>query len=117
MGRKFTIPYGLYRSHGFVSAPLAKQTGFSQEDLELFWEALQNMFENDRSAARGLMSARRLIIFEHSSLMGNMRAQELFDRVNVERVTESTKAARDFSDYRVLLDGRELVEFKAVIPV
>jgi CRISPR-associated protein Csd2 len=117
MGRKFTIPYGLYRSHGFVSAPLAKQTGFSQEDLELFWEALQNMFENDRSAARGLMSARRLIIFEHSSLMGNTRAQELFDRVNVERVTESTKAARDFSDYRVLLDGRELVEFKAVIPV
>ena len=56
MGRKFTVPYGLYRTHGFVSAPLAKQTGFSQEDLELFWEALQNMFENDRSAARGLMS-------------------------------------------------------------
>ena len=54
MGRKFTVPYGLYRTHGFVSAPLAKQTGFSQEDLELFWEALQNMFENDRSAARGL---------------------------------------------------------------
>lgn len=105
MGRKFTIPYGLYRTHGFVSAPLAKQTGFSNEDLELFWEALQNMFENDRSAARGLMSARRLVIFEHSSLMGNSSASELFDRVKAERSTDSSKAARDFSDYRVTLDG------------
>lgn len=117
MGCKFTVPYGLYRTHGFVSAPLAKQTGFSQEDLELFWEALQNMFENDRSAARGLMSARRLIIFEHSSLMGNRGAQELFDRVKVERATDAAKAARDFSDYRVTLDGVEVKEFKTVVPV
>lgn len=117
MGRKFTVPYGLYRTHGFISAPLAKQTGFSQEDLELFWEALQNMFENDRSAARGLMSARRLIIFEHSSLMGNKSAQELFDRVKVERATDTAKAARDFSDYIVTLDGVELKEFKTVVSV
>jgi len=117
MGRKFTIPYGLYRTHGFVSAPLAKQTGFSQEDLELFWEALQNMFENDRSAARGLMSARRLVIFEHSSLMGNASAQELFDRVKAERATDQAKAARDFADYSVTLDGKEIKEFKTVVAV
>lgn len=117
MGRKFTIPYGLYRAYGFVSAPLAKQTGFSQEDLNLFWEALQNMFENDRSAARGLMSTRRIIIFEHSSLMGNASAHELFDRVKVERSTDPTKPARDFSDYRVMLDGQELKEFKTLVSV
>lgn len=117
MGRKFTIPYGLYRAYGFVSAPLAKQTGFSQEDLNLFWEALQNMFENDRSAARGLMSTRRIIIFEHSSLMGNASAHELFDRVKVERSTDPTKPARDFSDYKVMLDGQELKEFKTLVSV
>jgi len=115
MGRKFTIPYGLYRTHGFVSAPLAKQTGFSQEDLELFWEALQNMFEHDRSAARGLMSSRRLIIFEHSSAMGNKPAQELFDRVTSSRKTDGP--ARNFSDYGIELDGKELAEFKTVLVV
>jgi CRISPR-associated protein Csd2 len=117
MGRKFTVPYGLYRTYGFVSAPLAKQTGFSPEDLELFWEALQNMFENDRSAARGLMSARRLVIFEHSSLMGNASAQELFDRVKATRKEPKDKAARDFSDYSVTLDGKELSQFKTVVSV
>ncbi|MGO8695703.1 MAG: type I-C CRISPR-associated protein Cas7/Csd2 [Rectinemataceae bacterium] len=117
MGRKFTIPYGLYRTHGFVSAPLAKQTGFSQEDLDLFWEALQNMFENDRSAARGLMASRRLIIFEHSSLMGNKPAYELFDRVKAERNSDQQKPARDFSDYRVTLDDQEIKQFKTVVPV
>lgn len=104
MGRKFTIPYGLYRTHGFVSAPLAKQTGFSTEDLELFGEALGSMFEHDRSAARGLMSSRRLIIFEHSSAMGNKPAQELFDRVTFKRKTDGP--ARDFSDYSIELDGK-----------
>lgn len=117
MGRKFTVPYGLYRTHGFISAPLAKQTGFSQEDLELFWEALQNMFENDRSAARGLMSARRLIIFEHASLMGNASASELFDRVRTARKTDPNKPPRDFSDYAVSLDGAELSQFKTVVQV
>ncbi len=117
MGRKFTIPYGLYRAYGFVSAPLARQTGFSQEDLELFWEALQNMFENDRSAARGLMSAQKLIIFEHHSPMGNASAQKLFDRVKVERATDVSKPARDFSDYKIMIDGKELNGFKTLIAV
>lgn len=100
MGRKFTVPYGLYRAHGFVSAPLANQTGFSQDDLTLLWEALVNMFEHDRSAARGLMGTRRLVIFEHSSKMGDTSVQKLFDAVTVKRVDES-KPARDFSDYVV----------------
>jgi len=117
MGRKFTIPYGLYRTYGFVSAPLANQTGFSEEDLDLFWEALQNMFESDRSAARGLMSAQRLVIFKHSSPMGNASAHDLFARVKVERATDPTKPARDFSDYRIMLDGNELQEFKNIVEV
>ena len=103
MGRKFTIPYGLYRTHGFVSAPLANQTGFSAEDLELLWEALQNMFEHDRSAARGLMGARKLIVFEHASKMGNVPVQKLFDAVTAKKVDEN-KPARDFSDYNILID-------------
>lgn len=100
MGRKFTVPYGLYRAHGFVSAPFANQTGFSEPDLELLWEALENMFEHDRSAARGLMGTRKLIIFEHSSKMGDVSVQKLFDAVTVKRIDES-KPARDFSDYIV----------------
>jgi CRISPR-associated protein Csd2 len=100
MGRKFTVPYGLYRAHGFVSAPLANQTGFSEKDLELLWEALENMFEHDRSAARGLMGTRKLIIFEHSSKMGDVSVQKLFDAITVKRIDEG-KPARDFSDYSV----------------
>ena len=117
MGRKFTIPYGLYRAYGFVSAPLANQTGFSEDDLSLFWEALQGMFEHDRSAARGLMSARRLIIFEHSSIMGNKPAQDLFDRVKAEHKDANSEPARDFSDYTISLDGKALTEFKTVVTV
>ena len=79
MGRKSTIPYGLYVCHGFISANLAKQTGFSEEDLNLFWEALKNMFDVDRSAARGLMSAQKLIVFKHDSVLGNAPANKLFD--------------------------------------
>lgn len=100
MGRKFTVPYGLYRVHGFVSAPLANQTGFSEDDLELLWKALENMFEHDRSAARGLMGTRKLIIFEHSSKMGDAPVQKLFDAITVKRKDEC-KPARDFSDYTV----------------
>jgi len=100
MGRKFTVPYGLYRAHGFVSAPLANQTGFSTEDLDLLWEALENMFEHDRSAARGLMGTRKLIIFEHSSKMGDVSVQKLFDAITVKRIDEG-KPARDYSDYLV----------------
>ena len=102
MGRKFTVPYGLYRAHGFISAPLANQTGFSETDLELLWEALENMFEHDRSAARGLMGTRKLIIFEHLSKMGDVSVQKLFDAVTVKRIDES-KPARDFTDYIVTI--------------
>lgn len=105
MGRKFTVPYGLYRAHGFISAPLANQTGFSEDDLELLWDTLGNMFEHDRSAARGLMGTRKLIIFEHSSKMGDTSVQKLFDAITVERKDRS-KPARDFSDY-IITVGKE----------
>lgn len=102
MGRKATVPYGLYLCHGFVSANLAKQTGFTQEDLDLFWQALKNMFDVDRSAARGLMSAQKLIVFQHDSALGNAPANKLFELVKVEKVSEG--APRSFSDYVVSID-------------
>ena len=102
MGRKATIPYGLYVCHGFISANLAQQTGFSEKDLELFWEALKNMFDVDRSAARGLMSAQKLIILKHDSILGNAPANKLFDLVKVEKVCDG--APRSFSDYSVTID-------------
>ena len=102
MGRKATVPYGLYVCHGFVSANLAKQTGFSEEDLEIFWDALKNMFDVDRSAARGLMSAQKLIVFKHDSVLGNAPANKLFDLVKVEKVCDG--APRSFSDYTVTID-------------
>jgi len=115
MGRKYTIPYGLYRTHGFISAHLAAQTGFSEEDLDLFWEALQNMFEHDRSAARGLMSARRLVIFEHATALGNKPAHELFERVTWKRRTEGP--ARSFSDYEIALDGKPIESMVTMVKV
>ncbi len=102
MGRKATIPYGLYVCHGFISANLAGQTGFSEEDLQLFFEALKNMFDVDRSAARGLMSARKLVVFKHTSELGNAPANKLFDLVKIEKATENVP--REFSDYRVTVD-------------
>ena len=107
MGRKATVPYGLYVAHGFISANLARQTGFSDDDLELFWDALKNMFDNDRSAARGLMSARALIAFEHSSELGNAPASKLFDLVAVARRPD-VAVARSFSDYDVRIDEHSL---------
>lgn len=101
MGRKATIPYGLYVCHGFISANLAKQTGFSEEDLELFWEALKNMFDVDRSAARGLMSAQKLIVFRHDSALGNAPANKLFDLVQIKKNTNG--APRSFKDYEVTI--------------
>ena len=106
MGRKATVPYGLYVCHGFVSANLAKQTGFSEEDLALFWEALKNMFDVDRSAARGLMSAQKLIVFKHDSVLGNAPANQLFDLVKIERNT--AEAPRSFKDYSVTVDENAL---------
>src|SRR5574338_982044 len=85
MGRKHTVPYGLYVAHGFVSAFLAKQTGFDENDLELLWQALENMFEHDRSAARGEMATRGLFVFKHDSELGNAHAHALFDRITVKR--------------------------------
>ena len=102
MGRKNTIPYGLYVAHGFVSAHLAAQTGFSQEDLDLLWAALNNMFEHDRSAARGLMTTRKLVIFEHDNALGQASAQSLFDLVAIKRKDE-TKPPRTFSDYEIAI--------------
>ena len=102
MGRKATVPYGLYVCHGFVSANLAQQTGFSEEDLELFWDALKNMFDVDRSAARGLMSAQKLIVFKHDSVLGNAPANKLFDLVKVKKVCDG--APRSFGDYTVTID-------------
>lgn len=101
-GRKATVPYGLYVCHGFISAKLAKQTGFSEEDLSLFFDALKNMFDHDRSAARGLMSAQKLIVFRHDSELGNAPANKLFDLVKVERTTEGMP--RSFNDYKVTID-------------
>lgn len=106
MGRKSTVPYGLYVCHGFVSANLANQSGFSEEDLALFWDALINMFDTDRSAARGLMSAQKLIVFKHESELGNAPAHKLFDLVKVERTSEGV--ARSFKDYSVTIDKDNL---------
>ncbi|MEG3116695.1 type I-C CRISPR-associated protein Cas7/Csd2 [Salinicola sp. 4072] len=109
MGRKHIIPYGLYRAHGYVSAKLAERTGFSEDDLELLWRALINMFEHDRSAARGEMSARKLIVFKHDHPMGNAPAHRLFDSVKVERVEgEADTPARHYSDYRVTVNAEAL---------
>lgn len=136
MGRKHIVPYGLYRVHGYVSAPLAshpvKGTGFSEDDLELLWQALGNMFDHDRSAARGEMASRKLILFRHQSALGNAQAQSLFDRVRTLRVhqgaaheigseayyknTDNWPPARRWEDYRVTIDrdnmpsGVEIVE-------
>ena len=136
MGRKHIVPYGLYRVHGYVSAPLAshetKGTGFSEDDLELLWQALGNMFDHDRSAARGEMASRKLILFRHDSKLGNAQAQSLFDRVKTLRVhqgaaheigsegyyknTDNWPPARKWEDYRVTIDrdglpaGVEIIE-------
>ena len=109
MGRKHIVPYALYRMHGFISANLAAKTGFSDEDLQKLWQALQMMFEYDRSAARGEMTARKLIIFKHNSILGSQPAHKLFERVTVERVQgESGSPAAAFSDYRINVDREAL---------
>lgn len=109
MGRKHVLPYGLYRAHGFVSAKLAERTGFSDDDLQLLWRALINMFEHDRSAARGEMAARKLIVFEHDCAMGNAPAHKLFETVEVARVTpEDAGPARSFGDYCVSVNAEAL---------
>lgn len=107
MGRKNTIPYGLYRAHGFISASLAAQTGFSDDDLELLWKALEQMFEHDRSAARGEMATRGLYVFKHDSHLGNAPAHKLFERVVIRR-NDPEKPPRAFEDYTVEVDSENL---------
>ena len=109
MGRKHIVPYALYRVHGFISANLAAKTGFSDEDLQKLWQALQMMFEYDRSAARGEMAARKLIVFKHDSILGSQPAHKLFERVTVDRVNgESGSPAAAFSDYRININREGL---------
>lgn len=133
MGRKHIVPYGLYRAHGFVSAPLAshavKGTGFSQDDLALLFEALGRMFDHDRSAARGEMATRKLVVFRHTSALGNAPAHELFKRVETHRLwqggrhepmsagLDNAPPARRFEDYAVTLDGEEFSEFPKFVDV
>lgn len=108
MGRKYTIPYGLYRCHGYVSAHFADRTGFSDEDLELVCNALINMFDHDRSSARGEMSACGLYVFKHKSKLGNAPAKKLFDCISVTKDKE--EPARSFSDYTVSVDKSKIPE-------
>lgn len=122
MGRKNIVPYGLYRVHGFVNAKLAQRTGFSEADLGLLWAGLRDMLDLDRSAARGMMAARRLIVFRHDSELGNAQAHRLFERVQVSRVhrgealpvgddrTHNWPPARAFGDYRVEVNDTDLPE-------
>lgn len=107
MGRKHIVPYGLYMAKGFISAPLAVKTGFNDEDLQLLWNALSNMFEHDRSAARGFMSSRKLIVFKHDGELGNAPAHKLFDAIKVER-KDNTRPARKFDDYSVVINKDQI---------
>jgi len=107
MGRKHTVPYGLYVAHGFVSAHLAAQTGFSDEDLKLFWQSLANMFEHDRSAARGEMATRGLYVFKHDLQLGNAPAHSLFACIQP-KLKAGVTVPRDFGDYAVSLDVANL---------
>jgi CRISPR-associated protein Csd2 len=115
MGRKFTIPYALYRCHGFISANLAKQTGFGEDDLKLFWDALVNMLDHDRSASRGEMSPCALYVFKHDCALGNAPARKLFELIEINRQSEGP--ARDFRDYQVTVQedklpkGVELIKY------
>src|SRR3954469_8164752 len=131
MGRKHIVPYGLYRAHGYVSAPLAshpvKGTGFTDDDLALLFDALGQMFEHDRSAARGEMATRKLIIFKHGSALGNAHAHALFDRVKTLRVhkgsqhpigdekTDNWPPARCFADYAITIDRENMPDSIEVI--
>ncbi|MCB9960147.1 MAG: type I-C CRISPR-associated protein Cas7/Csd2 [Rhodospirillaceae bacterium] len=120
MGRKHIVPYGLYRAHGFINAKLAERTGFSEADLDLVWQALKDMFELDRSAARGEMAGRKLIAFRHDSALGNAPAHKLFEKIRVDRVdgddrlpagakrTDNWPPARAFSDYEIVFDDADL---------
>jgi CRISPR-associated protein Csd2 len=111
MGRKFTVPYGLYRGFGYVNATLAEQTGFSEDDLKLLKQSLNMMFEQDRSAARGRMSPVRCVVFRHEHRLGNARADQLFARVKVElkpEVNAENRPPRSKDDYVISVAGGDL---------
>jgi len=110
MGRKNTVPYGLYVTHGFVSSHLANQTGFTEEDLALLWNAIANMFEHDRSAARGMMATQNLIVFKHDSALGNAPAHKLFEPLIITKKA-GIVAPRTFSDYSVTYAGCPIDDF------
>jgi CRISPR-associated protein Csd2 len=116
MGRKHTVPYGLYMGHGFVSAFLAKQTGFGEDDLELLWQGLVQMFEHDRSAARGKMTTRGLYVFRHDSELGNAPAHSLFELVRP-RLKDGTAVPRSFSDYEVSIDESAVPSGITLLPM
>jgi CRISPR-associated protein Csd2 len=107
MGRKNLIPYGLYRCHGFISANLAQETGFTTDDLDLLWEAFAMMFDHDRSASRGTMAPQALLVFEHGTPLGNAPAHKLFERIKISTKSGVT-AARSFSDYDLVIDDSTL---------
>jgi CRISPR-associated protein Csd2 len=113
MGRKATVPYGLFRIHGFVSAFDAEKTGFSEDDLALLWEALGNMYEHDRSAARGMMSTRGLYVFRHDRPLGYAPAYKLFDRIKVEKKA-TVEYPRKFSDYDIQIIGEEVAHVELI---
>ncbi len=108
MGRKHIIPYGLYRVHGFVSSALAEKTGFTEEDLNILWDALAQMFEHDHSAARGEMATQKLIVFKHADKLGNAPSHKLFDRIKINRQNDDDAPARSFSDYVVNINSTDL---------
>lgn len=120
MGRKHIVPYGLYVAHGFISAKFAERTGFSEADLDLLFESLKTMFEHDRSAARGEMTTRKLVVFRHENALGNAPAHQLFDRIRIGRNVDSEfrapderglgnlPPARKFADYRIEIDRTDL---------
>jgi CRISPR-associated protein Csd2 len=105
MGRKHTVPYGVYVAHGFVSSFLAKQTGFGEDDLELLWQALAQMFEHDRSAARGEMSTRGLYVFKHNSALGDAPAHALFERIQIKKTAD---VPRSFNDYAITVNTTDM---------
>jgi len=109
MGKKFILPYALFRVDGYISAAFAAKTGFGEDDLELLWDALENMFEIDRSASRGKMATRKLFVFEHSSKLGNTHADSLFKRISINKISAS-KPARSFDDYKIEIDENDFPE-------
>lgn len=127
MGRKHIVPYGLYRAHGFISAKLSERTGFSDDDLNVLFEALENMFEHDRSAARGEMAVRKLIVFKHDCALGNAPAHVLFERIKVgrnmdgecraigDKSLDNQPPARSFGDYKVEIDKTNMPEGVTII--